>query len=272
MPGHDGSAMRSYFTPLIFAAALALAMPGPVRAQSTASGPEAAKPGHAPEMHPPDLSGMWMPPSDGHHRRFIAEDAPMQPWALQVFQGNRAGITNPYQQGKPARDPYMYCLPSGIPRSYTAPLPFEIVQGPGRIYMIFQTNPLVRYIYTDGRGHPEGFPTTVMGHSIGKWDGDTLVVDTVGLDEDTWLDTIGTPHSDALHVVERMRRVNRTTLQIDFRFEDPKAYTRPWTAKKVFQLDRHWEIIPGMQCDDRFHQEFSEKVLGGRKSWMESSQ
>jgi hypothetical protein len=263
--------MKTQFMALIAAVALTLALPAASVAQTPVAGGSRPVTGRPVTKKPPDVSGMWMPPSDGHHRRFSSDDAPMQPWALALFKANREGITNPYQQGRPQLDPYMYCMPSGIPRSYTAALPFEIVQGAGRIYMIFQTNPLVRYIYTDGRDHPEGFPNTVMGHSIGKWDGDTMVIDTVDIDAATWLDTIGTPHSDALHIVERMRRLNLTTLQIDFLFEDPKAYTKPWTGKKIFHLDTHWEMIPGFQGEDRFHAEFAHKTLRDQKDWIEFS-
>lgn len=218
---------------------------------------------------PPDLSGTWMPPADGHHRRFRAEDAPLQPWALEVYKEHRKGVSDPYRQGLPQVDPFMYCLPSGTPRAYTAPLPFDLVQVPGRIYMVFQTNPLVRYIYTDGRGHPDGFPVTFMGHSIGRWDGDTLVVDTLGIDETSWLDTVGTPHSDALRVEERMRRTTPEQLEINFLFDDPKAYTRPWGGKKVFHLDPKWEMIPGLQCEDRFKADLEQKTLRNKKDWIE---
>lgn len=218
---------------------------------------------------PPDLSGTWMPPNDGHHRRFSPEDAPLQPRALEAYKANREGIRDFYLQGAPHMDPFMYCMPSGMPRAYTAPLPFDIVQVPGRVHMIFQTNPLVRYIYTDGRGHPEGFPITFMGHSVGRWDGDTLVVDTVGIDDTSWLDTAGTPHSDSLRIEERFRRAAADRLEIDFLFEDSKAYTRPWRGKKVFQLDRDWEMIPGVHCEDRFKQDFERKVLRDKKDWIE---
>jgi hypothetical protein len=135
--------------------------------------------------------------------------------------------------------------------------------------MIFQTNPLARYIYVDGRSHPEGFPLTFMGHSIGRWDGDTLVVDTVGIDDTSWLDTVGTPHSDALHIEERIRRVAADRLEIDFLFEDPKAYTQPWRGKKVYQLNPNWEMIPGLQCEDRFKLDFERRVLRDKKDWIE---
>ncbi|OLD69142.1 MAG: hypothetical protein AUG08_12450 [Acidobacteria bacterium 13_1_20CM_2_55_15] len=230
----------------------------------TPARPEAAK-------NTPDLSGMWIQEPGKLTRRFSADDAPLQPWALEIYKANRGGATDPNRNGSNGLDPTMYCLQSGVPRVYTSPFPIEIVQTPGRIYMVFhtQSNPSPRYIYTDGQGHPEGFPTTFMGHSIGRWEGDTLVVDTTSIDEDTWLDGIGTPHSDALHVVERLRRVTPDTLEIEFRFEDPKAYTKPWTGKKVYKLNKDWEYIPGITCDDRFKTDFAQKSLRDKKDWIE---
>ena len=225
----------------------------------------------APAKETPDLSGIWIQPPGTLNRRFSAEEAPLQPWALEIYKANRQGATNPNGNGPDWLDPTMYCLQSGVPRVYTGPFPVEIVQAPGRVYMIFhsQSNPSPRYIYTGGQDHPEGYPTTFMGHSIGRWDGDTLVVDTVSIDGDTWLDGIGTPHSDELHVVERLRRVNHDTLEVEFRFEDPKAFTKPWTGKKVFKLNPDWEYLPGITCDDRLKADFEKKSLRDKKDWIE---
>jgi hypothetical protein len=219
---------------------------------------------------PPDLSGMWVQPPGGPVRRFTVEDAPLQSWALELYKGNRAGITNPNDNGQDPLDPSMYCIAAGVPRIMTSPFPIEIVQAPGRVYMIPQSqqNPMPRYIYTDGRGHPEGFPVTVMGHSIGRWDRDILVVDTTLVDGNTWMDGIGTPHSEELHVVERLRRAAQDTLEAEFRFEDPKAFTRPWGGKKVYKLTE-WEYISGHVCDDRFRAEFEKRSLRDKKDWIE---
>jgi hypothetical protein len=81
-----------------------------------------------------------------------------------------------------------------------------------------------------------------MGHAIGHYEGDTLVVDTVGFNDKTWLDRIGHPHSDQLHLVERIRRLNHDALQDDLTIEDPKAYTKPWSAQLTFQLRSDWDI------------------------------
>ena len=90
-----------------------------------------------------------------------------------------------------------------------------------------------------------------MGHSVGKWEGDTPVVDTVNIDSRSWLDGLGHPKSAALRVEDRYRRPNHSTLEIDFRFDDPKAYTRPWTGKKVFQLmPPGYEVLEDVACSE----------------------
>jgi hypothetical protein len=214
---------------------------------------------------------MWIQVPGRLSRRFSAEDAPLQPWALEIYKTNREGATDPNRNGDDGLDPTMYCLQSGVPRVYTSPFPIEIIQLPGRILMVSQaqSSPSPRYIYTDGREHPEGYPITFLGHSIGRWDGDTLVVDTINIDPDSWVDGIGTPHSDALHVVERLRRTAQDALEAEFRFEDSKAFTRPWTGKKVYKLNPDWEYVPGLTCDDRYKAEFAKRSLRGKKDWIE---
>jgi len=189
----------------------------------------------------PDLSGVWM--LRVIEGTFTKEVPPLQPWAEERTRAN--------VKGGPDSDPEARCLPPGLPRIYLHQYPIEILQLPGRVMMFFEYNHLVRQIWTDGWKHPsqEDLDDTWTGHSIGSWEGDTLVVDTVGFKDKTWLDNVGHPHSDALHVVERIRRVDRETLQIDFTFDDPKAYTRPWTGQKVFRLG--WEISEQV-CADTF--------------------
>jgi hypothetical protein len=123
----------------------------------------------------------------------------------------------------------------------------------------------VRRIYTDGRKHLEGAPLTFMGDSIGKWDGDTLVVETVGLNDLTWLDGLGHPHSDALRIVERIKRFDHDTLVIDFLFDDPKAYTKPWTGRKIYKSRPNWQIMEYILCEDHMKEEFSRKMGGETK-------
>lgn len=186
-----------------------------------------------------DLSGIWFQGGRGggrNYRRFNPEEPPpLQPWAMEIRKQNRAGVTDLNGKGLDERDPVWYCFPPGATRIMIQPFPFEIVQTPNVVYILFEYDHSIRRIYTDGREHPEGYPFGWMGHSIGRWDGDTLVVDTVGFNDRTWLDRAGTPHSDALHVVERFRRVVGDTLEIEFLFDDPKAFTKSWGGKTVYR-------------------------------------
>jgi hypothetical protein len=134
------------------------------------------------------------------------------------------------------------CLPPGVPRILLMPFPMQIAQLPGEVLMIFEYDHFIRAIYTDGRPHPKDLDPTWMGDSIGKWEGDTLLVDTIGFNDKTWLDMVGHPHSDALHLSERIRRVDRDTLQDDLTINDPKAYTKTWTGQQIFELKPSWHL------------------------------
>ena len=160
---------------------------------------------------------------------------PFQPWAAAVYDYNSVN------QSK--YDPEGYCLPPGGPRMMATPYPAEIIQMPEhkRIIMIFEgATHIWREIYMDGRPHPTGdaLNPTYLGHSVGHWEGDTLVVDTVGFNEATWLDYFGHPHTDQLHVVERFSRPSKQTLHFEALIDDPGAYTKsfkvawdiPWRA------------------------------------------
>ncbi len=153
---------------------------------------------------------------------------PFQPWAAAVYDYNSANVSK--------YDPEGYCLPPGGPRMMATPYPMEIVQLPEqrRIFMVFEgATHTWREIYMDGRPHPQGdaLNPTYLGHSVGRWEGDTLVVDVVGFNEGTWIDYYGHPHTDLLHVVERISRPDKSTLRYEATIDDPGAYTRPWTVR-----------------------------------------
>ncbi len=195
----------------------------------------------------PDLTGVWnMRPSP--ITRYLlysfAKDEPsMTPWAEEKFRANKPSFGP--RASRDTNDPNYDCFPSGVPRVYLHPSPFEIFRATGRLIMFFEHDNIVRQIWIDGREHPKDLDPDVsqwFGDSVGKWEGDTLVVDTIGFNDKTWLDRGGTPHSDALHLVERMRRVDHNTLQIDITFDDPKAYTKPWSSQLVFNLKPGWKI------------------------------
>src|SRR5258706_10265785 len=129
-----------------------------------------------------------------------------------------------------------------MPRLCTPGGPFKLSQTPGRVLMMSETGITPREIGTDGRGHPADLDSTWMGNSIGHWEADTLVVDTIGLNDKTWLDTAGDPHSDALHIMERIRRVDHDTPENNLTFYDPQTYTRTGTSKIIFKMYSPWSI------------------------------
>ena len=247
--------MRDSWTRSIFKVALVVALSPALFAQTSGQ----------PARTPLDIAGTWQQVEGETMLRWteLNEEPPLQPAYLEMYRNNRKG-QKPTDRAIGGLDPEAYCLPWGTPRLWTSTTPTMIVEAPGRTIIMNTTsvNPLPRIIYTDGRDHPEGFPNSFNGHSVGHWDHGTFVIDTVALDPVTWIDDAGTPHSDALHVVERLRRVNLTTLEVSVQFDDPKAFTKPWTGKtKTLKLYPDWEYIPGIACEDRFRDEFEKRTV-----------
>ena len=172
----------------------------------------------------PDLSGPWAPNALRINNNISSsvKDIPLQPWAAELLKLRRANI------GKD--DPEGFCLPPGVPRTNTTPFPFRIVQSAGMIVIIYEGGAhLWRQIFMDGRPHPKDPNPTWLGDSLGRWEGDTLVVDSVGFNGKSWIDAAGLPTTESLHVIERFRRIDRGYLEIEHTIDDPKAYTKPWT-------------------------------------------
>jgi hypothetical protein len=173
-----------------------------------------------------DLSGVW---AAAGYTSNIAKDMkpgelPMTPWAEALYKQRQAS------HGKD--DPDARCLPTGVPRR--DPDPFKIIQTPTLVLILFEGNVhSYRQIFTDGRSHPKNLDKNWWGDSVGHWEGNTLVVDTVGLNDKTWLDLDGHPHSDQLHVTERYTRLDRDRLSIQFTLDDPIAYTHPWSVTEL---------------------------------------
>ena len=193
----------------------------------------------------PDLSGIWQTHQDVV--TFSTKDPPMQPWAEAKFKKAKPGYGP--RSTPDSQDPIQQCLPPGVPRILLMPFPVQIVQTPTQVIMIFEYDHYVRQIYLDRHEHPKDLSPTWMGDSIGKWEGNTLVVDTTGFNDSAWLDQVGHPHSDALHLIERIRRLDHDTMQIDVIIDDPKAYTKPWTGQVVFKLRPGWHLIEYV-CED----------------------
>jgi hypothetical protein len=153
--------------------------------------------------------------------RSLKDGLPYQPWAAELVKRTRAA-------NRP-NDPLTRCLPAGIVRLHVFPLFRKMVQVPGLLVILNELNASYRQIFTDGRPLPADPNPTWNGYSSGKWEGDTLVVQTTGFRDGLWLDTGDSPLTDAARITERFRRVNYGTLEIQMTVDDPKAYTKPWT-------------------------------------------
>ena len=177
----------------------------------------------------PDLSGLWQPVSGGADPQFldiakeVAEGLPFQPWAADLVKARRA------ENNKD--DPDGHCQPLGPVKMHLHPYPRKVLQLPGLMVILYERDTVYRQIFTDGRPLPVDPQPAFYGWSSGKWEGDTLVVQTVGFKDGLWLDISGTPLTDAAKVTERYRRPSFGKLEIDVTVDDPRAYTKPWTIR-----------------------------------------
>jgi hypothetical protein len=183
----------------------------------------------------PDFSGVWRPDNGlvGDISRILkpGETMSLKPEAEALMKSRKAG-----------QDPEANCLPTGVPRM--APYPWSIATAPGRLFFLFEGNiHSFRQIFMDGRQHPKDLDPTWYGHSIGHWEGDTLVVDTVGYNDLFWFDFAGHPHTEKLHTTERYTRTDLGTLVDEVTIDDPGSYTKPFTLVAKNRLDPNGEIM-----------------------------
>ena len=247
--------MRIDFLAVAFTVAIVLAGSPVLSGQTKPPSAAAAAPS---SFDPHDLSGVWFDdrprPLTTNERywiyKFNAEEPPMTAWGEAQYKATKSSFgTRAYPLAETNDPLYHTCTPPGLPRIYLHPFPMQIVQTPGEVIVLFEYDSIRHQIFTDGRPHDTALGPLWMGDSIGHWEGNTLVADTVNFNEKTWLDRIGHPHSDALHVVERMRRVDHDHLVDDITIEDPKAYTKPWSTRIEFLLKPKWTL--GEQfCED----------------------
>ena len=194
-----------------------------------------------------------------------SEKPPMTPWAEAKFKAAKPNVGPNAVNISETNDPTLNCAPPGVPRVYLMRgEPVEIMQTAAKTVMLFEYDHFVREIFTDGRPHPKDLSPTWMGDAIGKWEGDTFVVDSTGFNDKTWLDNDGHPHSEELRVVERLRRVNHDTLTIDTTIEDPKAYTKPWGGHAIYELKPDWNLGE-MICEDNANFSDMQKTAEGAK-------
>lgn len=178
-----------------------------------------------PESWKGDLSGVWQGPYTPDLTRNTG--AAMTPWGEDKFK-SFDGKTDP-------------CLPVGVTRLANAPDPIEIVQSPRKVVILYESWHSFRSIPTNGVNKSVNPDPTWLGTSAGHWDGDTFVIEVTQLNDKTALDTNGHPHSDQLHLTEKLRRTGPLTMSYEVTVDDPKAYTKPWTQSRVFKLQ------PGVQ-------------------------
>jgi hypothetical protein len=212
----------------------------------------------------PDFNGVW--------------DHPRVADVTRSFNGCGAGATGCKQQGngdlayteaglaqwKDVAHRFDYsahCLPWGYTRAWQVEYPVEIVQTPQRLALLFESNNIFHVVFTDGRDHPKNLDPTWMGNSIGKWEGDTLVVDTVGFNGKTWIDTAEHPSSDALHVVERIHFLDPQHLSYEVTWEDSKTYTKAIKNTRILA-----RMKPGEELMEYWCMENNKDLLEGHLS------
>jgi hypothetical protein len=193
----------------------------------------------------PDLSGVWRAQGDpcggqsvsaGAQRPkyFVSAagcgspDLPMQPWAVDLFRQRRADNSKDL--------PMSSCKPAATPMRDAFPLPFKIVQTPRLVLFLYEQDTTFRQVFVDGRVLPTDPQPSWLGYSVGRWDGDELVVETIGFHDRGWLDGLGHPYSDALRMEERFRRIDVGRMDIQVTYTDPKTYTQPITFTQPHNL------------------------------------
>lgn len=207
----------------------------------------AASPLLAQQKHP-DLNGVWQGPYTPDLSRTLGRDETIP---LTPYGADR------YKKVDPANNPDGFCLPVGPARGFQSPAPFQLVQNENTIAVLFENQRIFRIIYVDGTKHPDDiteYPEW-MGHSVGHWEGNRLIVDTIGINERSWLDTQGHEHSDKLHLVETFEKTSTDNIHYTVTFEDAVFFTKPWTSPREFK--RQNTRIMSYSCEenekDRIH-------------------
>jgi hypothetical protein len=188
----------------------------------------------------PDWGGVWV----------LGRGAPGETRAQPQLKGSFLAAYDTWQKETRANNGVAKretsnCMPPGMPRMMgTGQYPLEFLFTPGRITMQHEAWMQTRTIYTDGRGHPDDLEAGIFGHSVGRWEGDTLVVDTVGIKTITELET-GMKHSDKLRITERIRLApgNPDSLVVEMTMEDPEALTAPYKRTHTFRRERDWSLM-----------------------------
>ncbi|HTB68128.1 MAG TPA: hypothetical protein VK727_18040 [Steroidobacteraceae bacterium] len=189
----------------------------------------------------PDLSGVWEVAFGSRTRP--GPGIPEQPALTAEYAQKLAAFKAAQAKGEDVESPQANCVPPGMPAIMNQPYPMELLFTPGKVTIVIEAYSQTRRIFMDGRKHPDDPDLTYNGHSIGHWEGDTLVVDSVGFTPDTALGpSQGYRHSDQMHIVERFRLTAPQTMEVVTTIDDAKALTKPFSATKVLARHRDWDI------------------------------
>ncbi len=211
--------------------------------------------GGAPPKAGADFSGVWhlAQNKDGSGpARFDPSLGRQQPPFNAEWMKEWQTIWQRKMAGMKIWDPAMHCLPPGMPHTMNGSYPMEILMTPGRVTVLTELFNETRRIWTDGRAHPsaDDLEYTFVGDSVGHWQGDTLVIDTIGVREESVLDVSGLPHSDRMHLTERVHLVDKDHLEWQITLEDPVVYARPWTVMKHFVRSPPTEQVREYVCSE----------------------
>jgi hypothetical protein len=206
----------------------------------------------------PDLSGLWENDNPLKHLQNIAADlgaagAPLNAAGKALLDERRA------DHG--ANNPNNFCMPTGTVGKHAIPAPFKILQQPDLLVILYESRTIYRQIHTDGRPFPEDPQPAWHGYSVGHWDSDALVVESMGYNGKFWLDAVGHPASESLRVTERFTRPAFGKLDVEITIEDPAYYTRPWSVKQTMHFLPDTELIEHI-CEE--NNRFPEIVGGGQ--------
>jgi hypothetical protein len=192
----------------------------------------------------PDLSGIWVAVNAKYLNDLAADgiNVPIQPWAQALYKQRKENMG----KGRPSER----CLTRGVVDFDTIPMNIKFIQTPGVIAVLYEEYNHFRQIFLDGRPLPKPTQPAYMGYSIGRFEGDTLVVDTTGFNDIGWLDNNGYPQTESLHVTERFHRRDFGHMDLQITIDDSKAYTKPWTVTVAgFRLLADEELIENI-CEN----------------------
>ena len=208
----------------------------------------------------PADKGVWLPGPVVPDPLGPSKELPFLPWARALFADRRTHQLEPHAR----------CKPSGVARVFLTPYGVEITELAElkRVFIFDIGGPhTFRTIYLDGRAHPKDLVPSYYGHSIGKWEGDTLAIDTVGFNEGFWLDRGGLPSTDQLHTMERLTRTSLTTLHYELTVDDPGAYSRPWKGELNLQWEDNTELFEYV-CQE---QNYAHELMVGQGTKVDRS-